>query len=131
MLRIYDKNITIHEVPLEKIIKDERRFIIEFDDIYEKRRRIHFFDYQGIKITLADNMNVNDYVCLECRTNDTYVKCILENTDLSWRKELKKNLESRSQHKDIINEYKHYVLDLGDDILEIIAKGYEEKKGDN
>lgn len=49
MIKIYDKNITIHEVTLKKII-DQNGFTIEFDDINEKRRKICFPSYRGIKL---------------------------------------------------------------------------------
>lgn len=131
MIKIYDKSITIHEVPLEKIFIEDRKVISEFDDVYEKRRKIQFYDYQGIKITPFDNQDLSLSFCKECCVDKTYVKCLLENTDLTWRQELQKNLESRFRYNDIVNEYNHFVLDLGDDILEIVAKGYEEITNNN
>lgn len=132
---VYDKNIWQKYYntwdTIRKILIENRKIIIEFDDVYEKRRKIQFYDYQGIKITPFDNQDLSISFCKECCVDKTYVKCLLENTDLTWRQELQKNLESRCRYNNIVTGYNHFVLDLGDVILEIVAKGYEEITSSN
>ena len=109
----------IDEVPLEKMyFGKEDEFIVEFDDVTEKRISLEFGSHQAIKITTIDCFDVNSLLI-----NGRLERRVLEVIDSEWVKELKKELWSHDHTATFMDKAHHYVLPLGDNIVEIIAWG--------
>jgi hypothetical protein len=119
-VQIANKDITIHNVPLEGFKCESHSISIEFDDENEKRWRIEFSPIQAIKITTDDCF---DYLS---NTADGYIisRQLCEVIDSDWIKELDFNLKEHDSVADFLNKSHHYILPLGDNVVEVVAWSY-------
>ena len=120
MLQIFDKDLVIHEVPIEKICVSEGSIKIVVDDITEKRKNIIFKPYQAVKITTVDCADLS-FVdsCPDMFASGTYKRYLLEKTESSWIPKLKESLADPND--DFLNKSRHFILHLGDNLVEIVA----------
>lgn len=123
--KIIDSNIVIHTVPLEKIDFDTH-LTVAFDDVNLNRITKKIINVVAFKVVYDDVWDY-DYMCDEAfytdeKGNEKYKRYIYELLDSKWIDELRKN--SDEQDADVFekNEYHHYVLILGDKILEVVAE---------
>ena len=121
-LRIVTKNPEIDTVPYYELFINYKNQYIEFDDINEKRWKIEFKTVQAWKVTAFDCINLelldtNETVD-EKGINHHY---ILEVVNSHWIKELEKELYSRDKNATFFEKSHHYILPLGDEIIEVIA----------
>ncbi|MBQ7380236.1 MAG: hypothetical protein IJW70_11235 [Clostridia bacterium] len=120
MLQIVDRDLMIHEVPLEKICISEGSIKIVIDDITEKRKNIIFKPYQAVKITTFDCADLS-FVdsCPDMYASGTYKRYLLEETESSWIRILKESLADTDD--DFLSKSRHFILHLGDNLVEIVA----------
>lgn len=114
------KEFEIHTTPLEKISIDGNTIDITLDDINEKRYHIVARPYQAIKIVTIDCVSSKDYYNEFCYRDGRYHRHILQIQDSPMIDELKRNLTD--EHATFLNDARHYVLPLQDNIIEFIAK---------
>lgn len=127
MTKIIEKSIIIHNVPSEKISVEENTVTIDFDDIYERRHKIQFTPYQAIKITTADCFRKDVLLTDETLASGRYQRYILEIENSQWTDQLKRALKEIDENASFMEHARHFVLDLGDEIVEIAASGYALK----
>ena len=125
--KIIEKSIIIHNVPSEKISVEENTVTIDFDDIYERRHKIQFTPYQAIKITTADCFRKDVLLTDETLASGRYQRYILEIENSQWTDQLKRALKEIDENASFMEHARHFVLDLGDEIVEIAASGYALK----
>ncbi|MDE6241082.1 MAG: hypothetical protein K2M08_01530 [Anaeroplasmataceae bacterium] len=118
------EEITIHTTPLEQIRFENDKLYVSFDDITLKRVHIEFSNILCFKSTYEDVWNV-DLLCEKCFYNDNdnhtrYRRSVYEIKDSIWMHELKKQGEDTFQED--ISMYHHFVLILGDRILEVVCE---------
>lgn len=106
----------INETPLEEINIKNSRVTIIFDDAFEKRRKVSFSPYQGVKATTIDCMNIHQFLM-----NGKKPCNMLEVIDSPWISILKKNLIKHDYTADFLEKAHHYVIPFQDTILEIIS----------
>ena len=128
MTKIIEKSIIINNVPLEKISVEQNAVTIDFDDIYERRYKIQFIPYQAIKITTADCFSKDILLTSETLESGRYQRYILEIEDSQWIDQLKKTLKAVDKNAIFMEKARHFVLDLGDEIVEIVASDFELKQ---
>lgn len=123
--KIVDSNIIIHTVPLEKIMFDTH-LAVSFDDIHQNRILKKFVNVIGFKVIDEDVWNYH-YMCnkafyIDQDGNEKYKRYIYELLDSKWIDELRQN--SEDQNSEIFEDtiFHHYILMLGDKILEVIAE---------
>ena len=124
MFEIINDEIVIHTTPLEKIQFEDDKLCLSFDDSALKRIHMEFSNILSFKSTYEDVWDV-DLLCEECfyiddENHTRYSRKIYEIKGSSWMNELK------NQGKDMFQEdfslFHHYVLILGDKILEVICE---------
>lgn len=123
--KIIYSNIVIHTVPLEKIDFDTQ-LTVTFDDVNLNRITKKFINVIAFKFVFEDVWDY-DYMCDEAfytdeNGNERYKRYIYELLDSKWIDELRKN--SDEQDADVFEdiEYHHFILILGDKILEVVAE---------
>ena len=123
--KIISSNIVIHTVPLEKIDFDTQ-LTVTFDDVNLNRITKKFINVIAFKFVFEDVWDY-DYMCDEAfytdeNGNERYKRYIYELLDSKWIDELRKN--SDEQDADVFEdiEYHHFILILGDKILEVVAE---------
>ena len=106
------EELIVHETPLEEIRIDSNSVTVELDDIDEKRRKICFRPFQAVRVTTMD-----------CTDLDAvpYTRYLWERMDSSWICSLEKQLLESESTDNFLKKSKHFILDLGDNLLEIIA----------
>lgn len=127
MTKIIEKSIIIHNVLSEKISVEENTVTIDFDDIYEQRHKIQFIPYQAIKITTADCFRKDVLLTDETLASGRYQRYIPEIENSQWTDQLKRALKEIDENASFMEHARHFVLDLGDEIVEIAASGYALK----
>lgn len=101
---------------------------IEFDDVDGKRYKAVFSPYQAIKVTTedcVDCMDVERFLKSESLSSGRYQRHILEVENSEWVKQLKKNLKENDDGATFMDSARHFILDLRDDLVEIIAQNFE------
>ena len=126
--KIVDTGIIIHTVPLEKI-EYENNLTVHFCDINLNRITKKFINVISFKVTYEDVWN-NDYLCddafyIDENGVDRYRRYIYELLDSKWIDELRKNSDEQDADVFEYNEFHHYVLILGDIVLEVISTNIE------
>ena len=111
----------------KKISVEENTVTIDFDDIYERRHKIQFTPYQAIKITTADCFRKDVLLTDETLASGRYQRYILEIENSQWTDQLKRALKEIDENASFMEHARHFVLDLGDEIVEIAASGYALK----
>ena len=111
--------LVIHETPCEEIHINSNSITIEFDDINEARRKIFFCPFQAVRITTIDCVDLDTVIVPESYSNGRYRRYLLECIDSPWIDNLKSQLVDSTD--DFLEKSKHFMLDLGDNLLEIIA----------
>lgn len=127
MTKIIEKSIIINNVPLGKISVEQNAVTIDFDDIYERRHKIQFIPYQAIKITTADCFRKDVLLTDETLASGRYQRYIPEIENSQWIDQLKRALKEIDENASFMEHAGHFVLDLGDEIVEIAASGYALK----
>lgn len=115
-IKIVNTGFMINETPLEEINIKNSRVTIIFDDDFEKRRKVSFCPYQGVKVTTIDCINANLFLINGKRSFN-----MLEVSDSQWLIILKENLRKHDYMADFLEKAHHYVLIFQDTMLEIIA----------
>ncbi|WP_110953613.1 hypothetical protein [Anaerosinus massiliensis] len=115
-IEVVNTGFKINETPLEEIDIKNSRVTVIFDDAFEKRRKISFCPYQGVKITTIDCVNVNSFLINGKRSFN-----MLEVADSQWLIILKENLRKNDYTAEFLEKAHHYVLPFQDTMLEIIA----------
>ena len=100
-----------------------------FDDINLNRIVKKFIDVISFKVTYEDVWNC-DYLCEEAFYTDEngvdrYRRYIYEVLDSKWIDELKKNCDEQDAAVFEDKDFHHYVLMLGDIVLEVISSNIE------
>jgi hypothetical protein len=120
MLQIVDRDLKIHNVPLEKIQISDGSIKIILDDIYEKSKCLIFKPYQAIKITTVDCADLSFLETYpELFPSGIYQRYLLEETESSWIPKLRESLVVPDD--DFLIQSRHFILDLRDNIVEIVA----------
>lgn len=121
-ITVVTKNPEINSVPYYELFINSTKQYIEFEDVAEKRWRVEFKIVQAWKITTFD--------CFDLELLDTNESLdengknhhyLLEVNDSQWIKELKKELNARDNNAKYLQESHHYILPLGEEIIEIVA----------
>lgn len=118
-LRQVTDSVIIHETPLAKMSSDGCSFIVELDDINEKRRKISFHPYQAVRITTKDCVDLSDIITPETIIDGRYLHYLWERVNSPWIKSLEQQLIDKTDN--FLKTSKHFILDLGDDLLEVVA----------
>ena len=105
---------TVHSVPLARVICDGPRIIVEADDLDEKPFKLIFSPHQAVKLTTVDCL------CLPKGLSIIGFN-IMEVENSSWIEELKGNLSEIDANANFMDKARHFLLHLGDNILEVIA----------
>ncbi len=120
MIQIADKTLKIHETPLASVQIRESTVSVELDDINEKRYTIRFFPYQSVMMTTIDcTYDKNIEYPKECFSEGRYERYILEDTDSALIRKLQNALADPDD--DFTKKSRHFILDLGDNWLEVVA----------
>lgn len=123
--KIIEKSFIINNVPLEKISIEQNAVTINFDDANEKRYKIMFKPYQAIKVTTADCFNKDILLTRENLESGRYQRHILEIENSEWIMQLKKTLKENDEKAAFMEKARHFIIDLRDNIVEIVAYGFD------
>ena len=124
MLQIIDKELMIHETPLEKFYINEDSIKIVIDDICEKSKSLIFKPYQAIKITTVDCADLSFInSCPDLFSSGIYQRYLLEETESLWITKLRETLVNPND--DFLIRSRHFILHLGDNLVEIVAWNVE------
>ncbi len=129
MVTTVNKELIIHEVPLEKISTDGISITIELDDENEVRWRLVFCPFQDIRITTEDcygYSNIPDSE--ETFASGRYKRYLLEIHDSERIAQLRTQLVH--EHDDFLVESRLFFMHLGDNMVEIVAWDVEIYKKD-
>lgn len=124
-LKIIEKNLIVNNVPLENISVNGGKIVIELDDKSEKRYRLTFSPIQAQKIITIDCADSNSFFSEECLICGKYQRFLLEVVESEWIKQLKSDLKKNDENANFMDKSRHFVLDLRDIIVEIVAWNYE------
>lgn len=119
MLKRTNDSLVIHETPLAEIRLDGHSLTVELDDTNEKRRKIRFHPYQAVRITTKDCVDLSSIVTPQTIIDGKYQRYLWECVDSSWIDSLEHSLADNTDN--FLQKSKHFILDLGDDLLEVIA----------
>jgi hypothetical protein len=111
----------INTTPLHQILIGESGPIIEFDDINEIRWRLKFKTIQAWRITHEQCFDRNIILVEEAFINGIYQKYLLEVENSSWLDKLKEIQEHQNPEESYMNKAHHYILLLGEHVVEVIA----------
>ena len=118
-LKKANDSLIIHETPLAEIRSGPHSLIVELDDVNEQRKKICFHPYQAVKITTKDCVNLSSIITPETLLDGKYCRCLWECVNSRWISSLKRQLADSSDN--FLKKSKHYILDLGDNLLEVVA----------
>ena len=77
-LKRINDSFAIHETPLAEIQLDGSSLTVELDDTDEKRRKIHFYPYQAVRITTKDCVDLSDIITPETIIDGRYLRYLWE-----------------------------------------------------
>ena len=120
------KDFEINTTPLEEVMIDSRKITVLLDDINEERYKITVYLYHALKVTPIDCFSVMTYYNEYCFRDGRYHTHILEIGNSEWVKELRENLADKRET--YLDDVKHYVLLLGDSVIEFVANKIEVLK---
>ena len=123
--KIIDKSFIINNVPLDEIIVEKNTVTIDFDDVNEQRYKIKFTKYQSVKITKADWFDKDILLTSETLESGRYQRYILEIENSEWIEQLKKILKENDENANFMEQSRHFIIDLRDKIIEIVANDFE------
>ncbi|MBQ7008251.1 MAG: hypothetical protein IJN05_03440 [Ruminococcus sp.] len=107
----------IHTTPLEEIFIDTTSITIMLDDINEERYKIFVQPYCAINVVTIDCVSSQKYYNDFCYRNGKFHRHILQIDNSIYLNELLKKMNNGQY----INELKHYVLPLQDNLIEFIS----------
>lgn len=126
LTKVYMKEFEIHTTPLEQIKMNPYCIEIDLDDIMEERYRIIVKPYVAFKIVTSDCVHYgefsNDYVFRDGRLH----RHILEIEDSEWIHDLRTDITDA--HSSFLQNVRHYVLLLQDNVIEIVAESLSIEK---
>lgn len=126
LTKVYMKEFEIHTTPLEQIKMNPYSIEIDLDDIMEERYRIIVNPYVAFKIVTSDCVHYgefsNDYVFRDGRLH----RHILEIEDSEWIQDLRTDITDA--HSSFLQNVRHYVLLLQDNVIEIVAESLSIEK---
>ncbi len=120
-IKIASFEFEINNTPLYALHIDtteEYSIVVHFDDVDENRLRMVFKPYQALRITAEDCFNDNLY-------EGEYQRRLLEIVDSTWLAELRDTVAYYEGDSEITDNAHHFLLPLGDDIVEIIAWSFD------
>ena len=114
------KEVTIHETPLERFYFDGRgNFLVELDDVKERRLRITFLSAISVEVILEDCINLTGKgvpIGLE--------RYILVKEESERIAHMATSYEKRNPGDSLMKRVRHYVMLAGDHWVEVIALGH-------
>lgn len=121
-VRVATYDFEIHTTPLETFsFTEDGDFLIAFDDVDEKRVRIKFTGGgAALRITLIDCF---DLAMLE--VNGQFPRRLLEVVNSPWIRELATNFHQSNPYDNLMARVHHFILPLGDNVVEAAAWEYE------
>lgn len=115
-ISIVSTEVEIHETALEKITYHRGVLLVEFDNVHEQRVQLRFSPFQAARITTIDCFDVPSLLI-----NDRLPRYLLEVVDSPWIEVLKEELRRNDRSATFMNKARHFILPLGDNIVEVIA----------
>ena len=104
----------LNNVPLESILIEKPKLIIDLDDINEQRFRLEFSPYQAIKVTTIDCFDVPESMGI-------MQKNVMEVIGSEWMQDLKKSLKQIDSTANFMDKARHFIIPFYDDVLEVVA----------
>lgn len=126
--RAVNKSLIINNVPLEEIKITQTAVEVRIDDINERRYCITFKPYQAVKVITSDCFDKSILLDSDNYSFGRYKRYILEALDSEWINMMKSTLKSNDENAVFLETARHFILDLGDNILEIISTDIEIKE---
>lgn len=123
MIKIADGNLVLHNVPLPEIRYADSTLTLELDDEHFRRKTVVFSPIQGIKLTANDCADIP--TAEKSFSSGRYKRYVLEDTDSAWVKELRNGIIDKND--DFTKKTRHFIIDIGDELLEIAAWNMEIK----
>ena len=123
MIKIADGNLVLHNVPLPEIRYADSTLTLELDDEHFRRKTVVFSPIQGIKLTTSDCADIP--TAEKSFSSGRYKRYVLEDTDSAWVKELRNGIIDKND--DFTKKTRHFIIDIGDELLEIAAWNMEIK----
>ena len=123
MIKIADGNLVLHNVPLPEIRYADSTLTLELDDEHFRRKTVVFSPIQGIKLTANDCADIP--MTEKSFSEGRYKRYVLEDTDSAWVKELRNGIIDKND--DFTKKTRHFIIDIGDELLEIAAWNMEIK----
>ncbi|MBM7408386.1 hypothetical protein [Methanococcus maripaludis] len=116
-------DIEIHDVPLEKITYDgnKHQFFVEFDDKTGGRYEVNFICCESFRVSRKDLFDSSFLKGIE--KSGMMYKLI----GSKWHSELRDKYREKHDGREMTQNF-HYVMFLGNTVIEIIALGYLMKK---
>jgi len=115
----------VHTTPLEKFnFTEAGDFVIEFDNAEERRLQL-IFKGGGValRITLIDCFDLE-----KLKVNSQFPRHLLEIIDSPWIHELTTNFHKSNPYDNLMEQVHHFVLPLGDNVVEVAAWEYEIRR---
>jgi hypothetical protein len=119
-VQIASLQFEIHQTPLERLTYEGSDLIVEFDNAKGERVRLKFSPWQALKVTTID--------CFDMRTiliENHLSRHLLEVRESQWIKALNEELHQHDHHATFLDRAHHFVLPFQDNIVEVIAWGFE------
>jgi len=108
----------LHTVPLPSIRIETPKVVVHLDDESERRVQLEFKPYQGVRITTVD--------CFDSPSRSSLLSnTIVEVLNSSWIFELHHNLKHIDFTANFMKYSRHFLVPLGDDVLEVVAWNME------
>lgn len=104
----------IHVVPRMVLTTSPGQVDVDLDGSDERRWRFAFQTRQGVRIRTSD--------CVIRPEGVGYVfQRLAEVTDSVWLDELRTDLETQDPRATFMGQAHHYLIDAGDDVIEVVA----------
>lgn len=104
----------VNTTPLARIVVEDCRVMLEFDDQMERRVRLTFSPYQAIRVTTADCFMSPEGLSMVPNT-------VVELHDSRWIQELTTRQRVIDNDAQFMKKARHFLVPLQDDFLEVVA----------
>lgn len=115
-IQIVNKDLHIHNTPLEEMLVTSNKIIVMFDDCEDNRWRVTICPYQAIKITTIDCVDTHPLLINGSRPFN-----ILAFKQSEWINSLQKVLLKKDSTTDFMQKSRHFIFPFQDNILEVVA----------